>query len=205
MKARDVEFVVVDVETTGLSALEGDRIIEIAAARVRGLTIVDHFESFVNPLRDIPASAQQVHHITPEMVMSEPPAREVLPRFVDFIGGACLCGQNPKFDLDFICHELSLAGRQLGEGTPVVDTIKMAKYFLPQLASYRLHNVAKALGVKVGVTHRAMADVELTAAILCRLLTVAEGQGLGMFVDVLREFGVQKPRFRLPQEQNLLF
>ncbi len=203
--ARETEYVIFDVETTGLSPLEGHRILEIAAARVRGGQIVETLESLINPQREIPSQAQAVHKITPDMVCGAPTAAEFLPRFVDFVGGACLCGQNVKFDLDFVCHELSLAGYKLGEGTPAIDTIKLAKYFLPQLSSYRLGNIAKALGLKVGTTHRALADVELTVQVLNRLLMIAEEQGFSKFQDILREFGVQKPNFKFNQHQDMLF
>ncbi|HSA30978.1 MAG TPA: 3'-5' exonuclease [Candidatus Omnitrophota bacterium] len=203
--ARETEYVIFDVETTGLSPLEGDRILELAAARVKGGKIIETLESFVNPKREIPSQAQAVHKITPEMVAQAPTSAEFLPRFVDFVGGACLCGQNVKFDLDFVCYELSLAGYKLREETPALDTIKLAKYFLPHLSSYRLGGMAKALGFKVGTTHRALADVQLTVQVFNRLLMIAEEQGFSKLQDVLREFGVQKPSFKFTQHQDTLF
>ena len=203
--ARETEYVVFDVETTGLSPLEGDRILELAAARVKGGQIVETLESFINPQREIPSQAQAVHNITPEMVAGAPVSLEFLPKFVNFVGGACLCGQNVKFDMDFVCYEMSLAGQKLRDETPAIDTIKLAKYFLPHLASYRLGGIAKALGIKVGTTHRALADVKLTVQVLNRLLMIAEEQGFSKFRDILREFGVQKPSFKFNQHQSTLF
>ncbi len=113
MKARSTEYVIFDVETTGLSPRDGDRILELAALKVKNFEVIDSFESFINPQRDIPEQAQRIHQITPEMVKDAPVAAEVLPRFVDFIGGACLCGQNVKFDMDFLCYELAQAGYKL--------------------------------------------------------------------------------------------
>lgn len=205
MQAKNTEYVVFDVETTGLSAKDGDRIIEIAAARVRNLKIVETFESFVNPFRDIPIQAQNINKITPDMVADAPSAAEVLPKFVDFVGGACLCGQNVKFDLDFVCNELALAGQKLQDGTPAIDTIKLARHFMPQLRSFRLVNIAQAFGLKIGITHRALADVELTVDILRHLLIIAEDQKMIELKDVLSKFGVQKPIFKLAQDQGMLF
>lgn len=205
MKAKETEYVVFDVETTGLSAQDGDRIIEIAAARVRDLKIVETFESFINPRREIPIQAQEINRITPEMVADAPTSDEILPYFVEFVGGACLCGQNVKFDMDFVCNELALAGHKLHEATPAIDTVKMARYFMPHLGSFRLSNVAQAFGVKIDVTHRALADVKLTTEVLRHLLIMAEDQKITTFRDVLREFGVQKPVFKLVQDQGMLF
>ncbi|MCK4983183.1 MAG: 3'-5' exonuclease [Victivallaceae bacterium] len=205
MEAKNTEYVVFDVETTGLSAQDGDRIIEIAAARVRDLKIVDTFEFFVNPGRGIPMQAQKINNITPDMVADAPSSAEILPQFVDFVGGACLCGQNVKFDLNFVCNELARASQKLRDETPAIDTIKMARYFMPQLGSFRLSNLAQAFGVKIDITHRALADVELTVEVLRHLLIIAEDQKMTKFHDILREFGVQKPVFKLVQDQGMLF
>ncbi len=127
MNARQTEYVVFDVETTGLSPQRGDRIVEIAAVRVKDWKIVDTFESLINPERELPVEAQQIHHITEEMVKGAPTAEIVLPKMIDFTGGACLVGHNIKFDLNFLCFQLSLIGRKLREETPAMDTLKMAK------------------------------------------------------------------------------
>lgn len=205
MQARQTEYVVFDVETTGLSPKEGDRIIEIAAIRLQDMKVVDHFESFVNPGRDIPEQAQKVNNITPEMVAKAPMAKEVLPQFIDFVGGACLCGQNVKFDLEFVCCEAALAGHKLREETSAVDTIKMAKYFMPHLGSFRLSRLAQAFGVKVQTSHRALADVYVTAEIFRHLIILAEEQGMTRFQDIVREFSVLQPVYRLQQNQGFLF
>lgn len=199
------EYVVFDVETTGLSPKDGDRIIEIAAVRLQNMQIVDRFESLINPGRDIPEQAQKVNHITPDMVAGAPSAKEILPRFIDFVGGACLCGQNVKFDLDFVCCEAALAGYKLREETPAIDTIKMAKWLMPHLGSFRLSRLAQALGVKVETAHRALADVCVTAEVFRHLVILAEDQGMGRFQDMIREFGVLKPVYRLEQSQGFLF
>ncbi|MEW5895328.1 MAG: 3'-5' exonuclease [Candidatus Omnitrophota bacterium] len=205
MEARNTEFVIFDVETTGLSPKDGDRIIEIAAIKVRNFEVMDKFHSLVNPGRDIPEQAQRVNNITPDMVQNAPGASQILPDFLTFIGGACLCGQNVKFDLDFVCFELSLAGYKMNDNTPALCTIKMAKYFMPHLTTFRLSNLAQAFGIKVGLTHRALADVTLTLEVFKHLVTLAEDQGVVRLSNLLKEFGVQKPVFKLAQHQNTMF
>ena len=76
---------------------------------------------------------------------------------------------------------------------------------MPHLGSFRLSNIAQAFGVKIDVTHRALADVELTVDVLRHLLIMAEDQKITEFKDILREFGVQKPVFKLAQDQGMLF
>jgi len=202
MNIRQAEYVVFDVETTGLSPLRGDRIVEIAAVRVKGLEIVDTFESLVNPQRDMPVEAQQIHHITEAMVAEAPIADEVLPKMIDFIGGACLVGHNIKFDLNFLCLQLSLIGRKVKEETPAVDTLKMAKALLPHLTSFRLAHVAHALGAQIKETHRALSDVKMTATVMSRLLDIAEDQNIDTFKNLHKHFGVVKPNFKIEQTNH---
>ena len=206
MNANEIECVVFDVETTGLSPLSGDRIVEIAAVKMKNGHITDTFESLVNPERDIPIEASRIHNISEDMVAGAPSRQEVLPQVLQFIGGACLVGHNIKFDLDFFCFELSLIGRRVHDATPAIDTIKMAKRLLPQLSTYRLGNLAQYFGANVQETHRALSDVKLTVMIVTRLLDLAVKQGISSPADIFKEFGVAKPNFKIQEaSQDVLF
>lgn len=199
------EFVVFDVETTGLSPLNGDRIIEIAAVKVKNQGVIDTFSSLINPGRDIPIEAQRVHGITPEMVSEAPSAETVLPQMIDFIGGGCLVGHNIKFDLDFLCYELALFGRKLRIETPAVDTLKMSKKVMSHLRSHRLSYLAHSFGVRVDETHRALADVKLTVSVLYHLLDIAVDQGIQTPAEILKNFSVPKPNFKIENTHHELF
>ena len=94
-------YTAVDVETTGLSAVE-DRIVQIAAVKVRNFEIIDKFEMLVNPKKRIPMAAQNIHGIDNEMVRDEPTIDKVLPLFCEFIGNDLLVFHNSSFDLSFI-------------------------------------------------------------------------------------------------------
>lgn len=199
MNTKQTEYVVFDVETTGLSPQGGDRIVEIAAVRVKDWKIVETFESLINPQRKLPVEAQRIHHITEEMIAEAPTADEVLPKMIDFTGGACLVGHNVKFDLNFLCFQLTLIGRKLRRETPAIDTLKMAKELLPHLTNFRLSHVAHSLGAKVEATHRALPDVQLTAKVMSRLLDIADDQNIDTFKNLHKHFGVQKPNFKIEQ------
>ncbi|HBR14577.1 MAG TPA: hypothetical protein DD723_03405 [Candidatus Omnitrophica bacterium] len=197
MNALETEYVVFDVETTGLFPLKGDRIVEIAAVKIKCFETVDVFDSLINPRRALSAHAMQVNQITEEMIASAPTADEVLPKMIDFIGGACLVGHNIKFDLDFLCYELSLMGRKLRDETPAIDTLKMAKTLLPHIHNHKLSNVAHFLGVRVDETHRAMADVKLTVSMMKRLLNIAGKQKIETFQQIHKHYSIQKPSFKI--------
>ena len=200
------EFVIFDVETTGLSPMDGDRIIEIAAVKVKGGQVVDQFYSLVNPQRPLPPEATRVNNITEDMITTAPVAGDILPQMIHFIGGACVAGHNVRFDLNFLCFELALIGRRLNDQTPAVDTLKMARELLPYLSNHKLAYLARSLGVVVNQTHRAMADVHLTVAVFLRLMEMAQDKDLHKASVFLAQFGVEKPIFKLNQKvQSLLF
>ena len=196
-KALDAEYVVFDVETTGLSVVEGDRIIELAALRLRNGVLAERIVSLVNPGRPLSPGAQDINGITEEMVQGAPSAAEFLPRMIEFTAHSCLVAHNASFDIKFLAYELALGGRKLYDATPVIDTIKMAKAFLPYLSSYRLGALANSLGVKVGIAHRAEADVEITVAVFQRLLVMAEDHQIHDLKTLVARFGVEKPSFKL--------
>jgi len=114
----EVELTIFDTETTGLDAGNGDRIVEIAALRVRGEHISDRFETLVNPERPISPGAFAVNNISEEMVHNAPLIRDVLPCFLDFIKGTCLCSYNLPFDLGFLKSEMTAVGIGSLEGMP---------------------------------------------------------------------------------------
>jgi len=202
MNIKLTEFVIFDVETTGLSPVDGDRIVEIAAVKVKGAQVVGKFYSLVNPRRAVPAQATLVNNITDDMLLKAPVAADILPQMIHFIGGACVAGHNVRFDLNFLCYELSLIGRRLNDQTPAVDTLKMARELLPYLSNHKLAYLARSLGVVVDQTHRAMADVELTVAVFLRLMEMAGDKDLQKVSIFLDQFGVEKPSFKLNQKSQ---
>ena len=167
------EFVVLDVETTGLSPSNGDRIIEIAALKIKDLKPVGRFHSLVNPQRPISFAAFEVNGISDRMVASAPFCGDLLPDLLQFFGGATIIGHNVQFDLNFLYYEIALARLKILQDLDAIDTIRLARRMMPHLKRYPLWLVADALGIKEAQKHRAMADVELTFEVFCRLIRMA--------------------------------
>ena len=190
MALEDGEFVVFDVETTGLYPESGDRIVEIAAVRLSGLCPVERFYSLVDPLREISAGAYLVNGISPHMLSGAPTADTVLPRFMEFVKTACVVGHNVRFDLGFLMNEFKSAPPPARETTVrAVDTLRMARRFLPSLNRYSLDNVARALDIEIAQRHRAMADVELTCRVFERLCRLASARGVQDSGQLVALFG----------------
>lgn len=171
----EVEFVVLDTETTGLRP-GPDRVIEVAGVRLSGGEVVASFQRLINPGRRIPPFIVKFTGITQEMVNEAQTAAEVFPELQRFVDGAILVGHNLGFDISFLSHE----ARLLGQGFPLdgLDTIPLARRFLPGLKRFKLDLVAEHLKIPTMNRHRAMGDARVTAAIFLRLLELAQQQGI---------------------------
>ena len=123
--------VVLDTETTGLEPKQGHRIIEIGCVEVidRKLT-GNHYHQYINPQREIEASAIEVHGITNDYLVDKPVFKDIAAEFLDFVKGAELVIHNAPFDVGFINHEFAmLAGNydNIQDSCGVLDTLAMAK------------------------------------------------------------------------------
>ena len=101
----DATYVVVDLETTGLSP-GSSAICEIGAVRVRGLELVERFETLVNPRRPLPAPIAALTGIDPRALRGAPPVELAVRRFLDFAGDAVLVAHNARFDIGFLDREV---------------------------------------------------------------------------------------------------
>ena len=168
-------FVVFDLETTGFSPVS-DRIIEIGAVKITDGKITDRFSEFVNPQRPIPFRIEQLTSINDSMVMDADPIEKVLVRFLEFCADAPMVGHNVTFDISFI--EENCERMEIAHDFTTVDTMTLARSLLPNLARFRLDQVAKALNVPLGQHHRAVDDAECTAGIFLKFLSMLSDQGL---------------------------
>jgi DNA polymerase III epsilon subunit len=190
----EIEFTIFDTETTGLDPESGDRIVEVAGIKIKGKERIDTFQSLLKPDKPISEAAFQVNHITQDMLKDAPIIEEVMPKFLNFIQGSCLCSYNAGFDLEFLNNELKLMGKNVLEDIVVVDILKMARRFLPRLERYALWFVAERLGIQAQQLHRAFADVELTLEVFNRLTGILKAKGILDFTRFSNLFAIN-PHF----------
>ncbi|MGH2494377.1 MAG: exonuclease domain-containing protein [Ktedonobacteraceae bacterium] len=188
----EIEFVVLDTETTGLRP-GSHRVIEIAGVRIRGGEVLGSFQTLLNPGTRLPSFIVQFTGINQEMVNKAPKAAEIFPDFLNFIDGAILVGHNVGFDLGFLSYE----ARLLGLDFPIdgLDTIPLARRFLPALRRFKLDNVADHLKIATANRHRALGDARVTAAVFIKLIALAQEQGI-------QTLGHLRRRLQLPVTWN---
>ena len=163
-----------DVETTGLHAASGHRVIEIGCAEIIGREITGRvFHRYVDPERGIDAGAQRVHGISREKLRGEPKFAEVLDELLEFVRDAEVLIHNAKFDLSFLDAELRRAGRAQSFRSccrKVTDTLLMARRMFPN-SGRSLDNLCYQLGVDRSGRdwHGAQLDAKLLAQVYLRM------------------------------------
>jgi DNA polymerase-3 subunit epsilon len=171
-----IREIVFDTETTGLSPESGDKIVEIGA-----IELINHvptgrsYHQYVNPERDIPEEAIEIHGLTNEFLKDYPAFREVAKDFLEFIGDDKLIAHNASFDIKFINFELNLLGYDSIGWNRVVDTLEISRKKFPG-AKNNLDALCKRFGVDNSnrAKHGALLDSELLAAVYLELMGGAE-------------------------------
>lgn len=169
-------YIVFDVETTGLSAVY-DTIIELAAVKIHDGEIIDRFESFANPHHPLSATTIDLTGITDDDVRNAPEVEEVLRRFKEWSQNDILVAHNASFDMGFLNTGYKRYG--LGKAAnPVIDTLELARFLLPEMKNHRLNTLAKKFDVELTQHHRAIYDAEATGYLLIKMLKEVMQKGI---------------------------
>ncbi|HEY7984351.1 MAG TPA: exonuclease domain-containing protein [Ktedonobacterales bacterium] len=179
----DIEWAVLDVETTGLAPTR-HRIIEVGAVIVRGGEPAATYQRLVNPERRIPQFITSFTGIRQTMVNRARPASVVLPEFRAFLGERVVVGHNVGFDLSFLNCEAERLGTRLGFPDEGMDTIAMARRYVTGMRRASLDRVAAALHVPFRQRHRALGDAQVTARVFALLLARALADGCETLDDL---------------------
>jgi DNA polymerase-3 subunit epsilon len=179
----EAEFIVFDLETTGLS-VTSSRICEVGAVRVHALELVDSFQSLVNPRAPLPEPVARLTGLHENELRRAAPVSSVLNRFLSFTGDALLVAHNARFDQRFLERQLLLLhGRRLSE--PPLCTAALARRLLERrLRRVSLASLAYFFGVPTTPCHRALPDAEATAQVLVHLIGLAQERGARRLSDL---------------------
>ncbi len=158
------EYAILDVETTGLSPNNGDRLIEVAVVILSNGVIKNEFSTLINPERKIPIEVIRLTGIDDTMVKTAPYACEALNNVFSFIKGVPIFAHNASFDSRFLNFEL----RQIGEKNEInmLCTLLLSRRLFREQESYKLNSLVDSLGLPKGNSHRALSDAKMTAHLL---------------------------------------
>lgn len=182
----DLEYAVVDVETTGWTP-EDSGITEIGAVRVRRGEIVAEFTSLVNPGTPVPEPIAELTGISDQMLAPAPPVAAVLPGLLAFARGCVLTAHNARFDVGFLRAACTASGLPW-PGYPLIDTLRLARQLMAtpdEVPDCKLGTLAGYFGTPTQPTHRALADARATAWVLRRLLHRLDDQGITTIAELM--------------------
>ncbi len=158
----DDEFVVFDLETTGLSAMY-NKITEIGAVKIKNGKVLDRFNTFVDPETHIPENITELTGITDEMVKDAPKCDEALKAFLDFCGDDILIAHNAVFDTSFI--RAAAKEYKIPFDNTYLDTVALSRYVNPELKKHTLDSLANYYKLPEFNHHRACDDAEMLASV----------------------------------------
>ena len=168
--------VILDTETTGLSAREGHRIVEIGCIELNDLIPTQNrFHCYLNPERKVSEKALEVHGYTDEFLSTQKKFSEVVDEFLNFIENKRLVIHNAEFDLSHLNNELQLLGKKKLNKENVIDTLALARDKFPGspisldalCKRYRVDNSNRT-------KHTALIDCNLLAKVYINLLDQKE-------------------------------
>lgn len=163
--------IVMDTETTGFDPTAGDRIVEIGCVELfNHLPTGKTYHQYINPERDMPESAFQVHGLSIDFLKGKPVFASIAQAFLDFVGDAKLIAHNASFDMKFLNAELKWVEKPQLPRSQSIDTLEMARRKFPGA-----QNSLDALCRRFGITterelHGALLDSEILAEVYLELI-----------------------------------
>ncbi len=164
--------IVFDTETTGFKPSEGHRLVEIGCVElVNHVPTGEVFHTYINPQRDMPEGAFEVHGLSEQFLSDKPLFEAIADSFLEFVGDAPLVAHNASFDMTFINAELEMANRPTLPDEQSIDTLQIARQRFPGAqasldALCRRFNVDNSSREK----HGALLDAELLAEVYLELI-----------------------------------
>ena len=196
------EFVVFDIETTGLSPVNC-KIIEIGAVKIKDGKVLEVYNTFVDPECPIPEEITELTSITDEMVAGARTIDTVLPEFLEFVGGRLLIAHNADFDTGFIRAAAKSLGIEFD--LPYLDTLALSRYLNSELKSHKLDVLVKHYALGEFHHHRASDDAEVLSRIFFKMCEQLESLDVKSFADLQSEMSAKSnPLMLKPYHQIIL-
>lgn len=167
--AHPSKYIVLDIETTGLS-ISDDEIIEIGALLVENTKIIDMFNTLIRSSKPVPSKTKELTGISDEMLREKGrDISDVLPELLSFVGELPIVSHNPSFDYGFLreyCKRFSLPLLS----NRCIDTIALARRQVRDVSNYKLTTLAEYFGISIESSHRCVADCKMTKLIYEKLI-----------------------------------
>lgn len=188
---RIARFVVLDVETTGISS--SDSIVEIGMLKFENHRLIDSYSQLVDPGFHIPSRATKIHGITDKMVFGKPSFASIFPSVRAFVGDFPIVGHNVSFDIRMI---VCSGGEDISETRTIFDTLSISRRHI-SCDNHKLSTLCAYFGIAQDSSHRSVADCEATARLFHCLYEEITGKHIPVTQCVAEET-IKEPANDLP-------
>jgi DNA polymerase-3 subunit epsilon len=199
-----LNYVIIDFETTGLNAGDGDEIIEVGAVKVEnGQILPMTFHSLINPERQVPKEATRVHGIGDSELKDAPKIAQIMPDFLSFMGSSIVVAQNARFDLTFLVKNLARLSISRFEN-PILDTMLLSRFLFSYESRHNLDAIMRRLKIQPDPNnrHRSVGDCLMTAKALVEMIRILEQRGLSS-LKAVRNCMLKAGPIPVVQRENL--
>lgn len=196
-----IREIVLDTETTGFKPTDGHKIVEIGCVElINHLPTGKTFHHYLNPKRDVPIDAYNVHGLSAEFLQQFLTFEEVAQEFLDFIKNDPLIIHNAPFDMAFLNFELKAIEREIINQNKIIDTLRMAKKKFPGSPAsldalcrrFKVDNTSRT-------KHGALIDCELLAEVYLELI---EGRQVSFNLELKKEEILNEPARCFPGKKD---
>lgn len=170
-KIGDIQFAVIDTETTGMNH-EFNRVVDIGIVKLCGGKITDKWETLINPKQTIPYWISNFTNIYDHMVINKQEFAQHLPKIQSMMKNCVFVGHNVDFDYSFLTYEFLRLGHKLD--MQKLCTVKLGRKLLPNLPNMKLDTLSDYYGIHIENRHRALPDAMATALSLIELIKLAK-------------------------------
>lgn len=194
-----MDFISIDLETTGTLPYV-DRIVEIAAVHFQNGSIVDEFQTLINPGIPIPSEATKINTITNEMVQSKPRIEAVLDKFSSFCKDNILVAHNASFDFQFLCSSIKKYNSSAPSG-PILDTYILSKKTMSGMSNYKLSTLSKHLKIKNDLFHRAREDAACCGYLFQHIVNQLKISHWRQLIQIAGKSALRFPQLKYTHQQ----
>ncbi|MCR5458168.1 MAG: PolC-type DNA polymerase III [Clostridiales bacterium] len=175
------EFVIFDIETTGLIPTK-DKIIQIGAEIIKNNEVVSTFQTMADPEMQIPEFITNLTGITDEDVKGAPSQKEAIQKFLEYAGDRVLVAHNAGFDTSFI--RVGAQNNGLAFDNTYIDTLAISRFVNPTLKKHKLNNLSEYYKLGDFDHHRADADTEMLRHIFTKMVSGLVNEGINTISDL---------------------
>lgn len=185
LTVNEATFVIIDLETTGLSA-SNNSVIEVAAIKYQSGMIIDQLHHLTKPRENfIPSKVINLTGITNAMVIDKPYFEDIYPEVYNFLKDSIVVAHNAKFDISFLSEVHKIVFKN-NLRLHYICTDNLARRIFPEIQKKSLSSLTNYLGINFKQKHRALSDAQATLQAFQTMLEYLQDYNINKVLDIIK-------------------